>query len=73
MIFLAKEAPTYKTGFGVGLAMVWLTAITSTVFLFWVLRENKIRDQGGRDYRLQLPEDERNNLGDDHPDFRYMK
>jgi hypothetical protein len=30
-----------------------------------------LRDQGRRDDRYDLPDDEKNNLGDDHPAFRF--
>lgn len=36
--------------------------------LWW---ENRQRTAGKRDWRLQLPEDEVTNLGDDYPHFRF--
>lgn len=30
-----------------------------------------MREQGKRDHRLNLPDDEKTNLGDDHPSFRF--
>ncbi|VUC32114.1 unnamed protein product [Clonostachys rosea] len=70
-IFLPAQAPRYLLGYGLGLGFVWLCVLAACVFNFWVRRENKIRDAGGRDDRLDLPEEERNNLGDDHPSFRF--
>ena len=70
-IFLAKEAPNYPTGYGVALAFMWLGFICCAIMAFLMWKENKKRDAGGRDDRLSLPEEERNNLGDDHPSFRY--
>lgn len=70
-IFLASQAPTYHLGYGLGLGFVWLCGLAAVVFLWVIRRENRIRDQGGRDDRLNLPEDERNNLGDGHPRFRF--
>lgn len=71
-VFLVREAPTYHTGFGVGLALVWVCGICATSLFFYIRRENKLRDGGGRDYRYELPQKERDNLGDDHPSFRFM-
>jgi hypothetical protein len=70
-IFLPAQAPRYLLGYGLGLGFVWLCVLAACVFNFWIRRENKIRDAGGRDDRLDLPEEERNNLGDDHPSFRF--
>lgn len=70
-IFVESEAPLYPSGFGASLALMWLCGLSCTVFLFVLKRENRIRDKGGRDHRLELPEDEVDNLGDDHPSFRF--
>ena len=68
-IFIAKEAPHYHTGYGTGLGMLLLGLVLCTVFWYGLGWENKKRDRGERDYRLALPEVD--NLGDDHPEFRY--
>jgi len=70
-IFLANEAPLYKTGYSTGMSLLILGLILCTVFYFGMMRENRIRDAGGRDDRLLLPEEELKNLGDDHPRFRF--
>jgi MFS family permease len=70
-IFLANEAPTYVTGYSVALAMMWLGAICATILFLLMRRENKKRDAGERDDRLNLPEDIKNNLGDAYPTFRF--
>jgi sugar phosphate permease len=70
-IFLASEAPKYHTGYGVALALIWVGAICATFFFLGLLRENKKREAGLRDYRLNLPEEEVKNMGDDHPTFRF--
>ncbi|KAI8659822.1 hypothetical protein LRP88_06383 [Fusarium phalaenopsidis] len=70
-MFVTSQAPEYPLGFGLGLGLVWLCVLSSVVFLLYIKRENKLRDQGKRDDRYNLPEDERNNLGDDHPAFRF--
>jgi hypothetical protein len=68
-IFLANEAPRYPTGYGTGLGLLLLGIVLCTAFWQGLKLENKKRDRGERDYRLSLPEVE--NLGDDHPEFRY--
>ena len=70
-IYLKSQAPTYHLGFGLGLALVWVCVAAACLFLFYVRRENRLRDEGKRDHRYTLPEAEKNNLGDDHPAFRF--
>ncbi|KAK5468804.1 hypothetical protein LTR20_003150 [Exophiala xenobiotica] len=70
-MFLSSQAPTYHLGFGLGLALVWLCVFSSIALFFYIRRENRLRDEGRRDDRYQLPEDEKHNLGDDHPAFRF--
>lgn len=70
-IYITKQAPTFKLGFGLGLGLVWLCVISATVQLFYLMRENKLRNEGKRDDRFSLPEEELKNLGDDHPSFRF--
>lgn len=41
--------------------------------IFWCVRENRLRDQGKRDHRLNgLTEEEQADLGHLHPTFRYI-
>ncbi|KIW91245.1 uncharacterized protein Z519_08141 [Cladophialophora bantiana CBS 173.52] len=70
-IYLQSEAPTYPTGFGTGVRLLSAGALASCVLLWYLRRENKLRDKGARDYRYNLSETELNNLGDDHPAFRF--
>lgn len=70
-MFLTSQAPTYHLGYGLGLALLWLCVLTSIMHLFYVRRENRLRSEGRRDDRYQLPENEKSNLGDDHPAFRF--
>jgi len=70
-MFLSSQAPTYHLGFGLGLALVWLCVLSAIILFFYIRRENRLRDEGRRDDRYQLPEDEKRNLGDDHPAFRF--
>ncbi|KAL8838056.1 MAG: hypothetical protein Q9170_002292 [Blastenia crenularia] len=71
-IYMTNEAPTFPVGFGTSLALQWLTAIGCTVFLLGLRRENRKRARGERDYRYDLPKAELDNLGDDHPRFRFV-
>lgn len=70
-IYITAQAPTYPVGFGVSLALLWLCALACTVFLLALRMENKKRDRGERDDRYNLPKEELDNLGDDHPAFRF--
>ncbi|OJD21305.1 hypothetical protein ACJ73_07354 [Blastomyces percursus] len=70
-VFFPSEAPRYPTGYGASLGLIWLCALTCIVFLLYLYRENRLREQGHRDNLLQLPEDEVNNLGDHHPSFKF--
>lgn len=69
-IYKTSEAPRYPTGYGTSLGLLWLCALMCTILFFGVKRENKKRDRGERDYRLD-DEKDRDNLGDDHPHFRF--
>ncbi|KAI3320549.1 MFS general substrate transporter [Xylariaceae sp. AK1471] len=68
-IFFVSEAPLYRTGYGVSFGLLGVCAATCTVLFFRVRRENKKRDRGERDYRLERPD--AHNLGDDHPHWRF--
>jgi MFS family permease len=70
-IFLKSETPTYKTGYATSLGFMWLGGGCAIVMALLMMRENKKRDRGERDDRLNLPDDEKNNLGDYHPSFRF--
>lgn len=70
-IFLQKQKPYYKTGFGVSLGLVWLCGLAAVAMLFLLRRENKARKAGKRDDRLAFPKEELENMGDDHPGFRF--
>ncbi|KAL9007183.1 MAG: hypothetical protein Q9188_000117 [Gyalolechia gomerana] len=71
-IYIPSQAPTFPLGFGTSLALEWLTAIGCTVFLVGLMRENRKRERGEREYRYNLPKAEQDHLGDDHPRFRFV-
>lgn len=68
-IYLASEQPLYRTGYGTSLALVWVCGLACTVMFLGVLRENRKRDRGERDWRLEEPDV--GNMGDDHPSWRF--
>lgn len=68
-VFFVQEAPLYRTGYGVGLGFLWICGLGCTVLFAGVLWENRKRDRGERDHRLAWPDVD--NLGDDHPSFRF--
>lgn len=70
-IYLSWQAPSYKSGYGVSLGLLWLCGIGCNVFLLGLWRENRLRDQGKRDHLYLLPPEELDNLGDDYPGFRF--
>lgn len=70
-IFLPTETPTYVTGYSVSLAFMWLGVLSAFTMFALMMRENKKRAAGERDHLLNLPEEDRNNLGDHHPSFRF--
>lgn len=70
-IFLDSERPHFQTGYGVCLALIWLSVVLGLIMELAMARENRKRDAGGRDDRLALPKDQVDNLGDDHPSFRF--
>jgi hypothetical protein len=71
-IYLQSEAPTYHTGFGTGLGMLFFGILASTGFFLYLRWENAAREAGKRDWRNSLPADELDNLGDDDPRFRFI-
>jgi dipeptide/tripeptide permease len=61
-IFLAAEAPYYKTGYGTGLGLLLFGMCMCSVFYFGMMWENKKRDRGERDHRFNLPKDQLENV-----------
>ncbi|KAL9042358.1 MAG: hypothetical protein Q9214_003806 [Letrouitia sp. 1 TL-2023] len=71
-IFVMSQAPTFPLGFGVSLGLLWLCGLASTAVFIGLWIENRRRDRGERDHRYNLPPSELENLGDDHPRFRFV-
>jgi len=70
-IFLANESPWYPTGYGTAFSVMWLGTIGATVMFFLLRKDNKERDAGKQDWKLERPEEEVKNMGDYHPSFRF--
>ncbi|KAF2169761.1 hypothetical protein M409DRAFT_64778 [Zasmidium cellare ATCC 36951] len=68
-VFITSEAPGYPTGYGVSLGLVWICAAACLTLLIGNILENRKRERGERDWRLE--EEDADNLGDDHPHFRF--
>ncbi|KAL7271031.1 hypothetical protein RUND412_006246 [Rhizina undulata] len=68
-VFLGSEAPEFRTGYATGLGMMLGCGVMCVVFWYGLRRENRKRAEGKRDYRFR---GEMGNLGDDHPDFRFV-
>ncbi|KAH8808472.1 putative MFS transporter [Xylogone sp. PMI_703] len=70
-IFITNQAPRYVAGYGTSLALLVLCGSMCTVFFFGLYRENKKRNLGERDYRYTEEGADLDNMGDDHPEFRF--
>jgi hypothetical protein len=75
-IFLARQAPKYPVGFGVGLAISVASVAMAFVLRIAFAAENRKRDalladQGSEAIRAQYTEQELLDLGDLSPFFRY--
>lgn len=72
-IFLAKEAPTYETGFGICLAMLILFGVIWPICYWAILKRiNKRRAAMSREEILEkYTEQELTEMGDLSPLFKY--
>ena len=71
-IFNQKYGQSYTIGYSVTLAAMLFCGLMSSLFAFGLMRENKMREEGKRDHRLQLDESILGNMGDDDPRFRFV-
>ncbi|KAK9431906.1 major facilitator superfamily domain-containing protein [Lipomyces doorenjongii] len=72
LIFQNKTAPRYIPGFSVAMALMGMVGVVTILFALYLHRENKKRDRGDYNYRLQLRPEEVDNMGDYHPGFRFV-
>ena len=69
--YIATDAGTgYRIGNALNLATGSSVFIISALLVLWMLRENKARQAGKRDHRLQGKDVHL--LGSDHPSYRYI-
>lgn len=71
-LFVSTAAPHYWTGFKTQFGLTIFAMVGMSVYMVGLWAENKKRDKGGRDYRYTLSKEEQSNLGDDHPEFRFV-
>jgi hypothetical protein len=70
--YLPKQAPRYMTGNGLNIAAVITSQILAAALMFYNRRENRLREQGARDYILEgKTQEEIDELGNQHPNFRF--
>lgn len=70
-IYLDSEKPTYVTGYSTSLACIWISGSAAVALAIGMYFENRKRDRGGRDERLNESPERLANMGDHHPAFRY--
>lgn len=71
-VFITSENPRYKTGFGTGLGLNLLGVVAGTTMELYCWISNRRRDAGKELAKLDNNSDILDDLGDDHPDFRYI-
>lgn len=70
--YLTKDAPDYKRGHYINMGMSVMSGVIAIILIVYTKWENGVRNRGGRDGRLVgLTEEEVNELGYRHPEFRY--
>ncbi|KAF5351232.1 hypothetical protein D9756_008302 [Leucocoprinus leucothites] len=71
--YLPFDAPNYHIGNSINLAAAVFVLVFTPIGMLYLHLENKKRDRGERDYRLEgKTEEEIRNLGYRHPNFRYQ-
>ena len=74
-VFLPQQSPRFTTAYSVGLGLQCLSMLCCTILFFGMRRENKKRDalarQGAASSQIPETEEEKRNLGDENPAFRY--
>ncbi|CAA7269243.1 unnamed protein product [Cyclocybe aegerita] len=71
--YVPKDAPNYYRGNSLNVAAACTNFFSITLLGFYLIRENKLRDQGKRDHRIVgKTAEQQHNLGYLHPEFRYQ-
>jgi hypothetical protein len=63
------NSPKYTTGHAINIGMLCMSLMLSTTLILYCKWENKQREEGKRDHRLQ--ETSEDMLGYRHPKFKY--
>ena len=70
--FLARDAPSYIPGYSICIASLAFTLLTNTTYFIALLRENRKRDRlQAKGVYSGLTEEEKKQMGDLNPDYRY--
>jgi hypothetical protein len=70
-VFLKSEEPKFRTGFSTGLGLASIGMIAATVLFVGSYLGNKRRDERRKELPEVLDEGTVEDLGEQHPDFRY--
>lgn len=71
--YLPNDGPDFPIGHTINLVAQFATLVLASGGIAYCVWENRLRARGGRDYRLEgLTEEQKNDLGYRHPDFRYI-
>ncbi|KIV95886.1 hypothetical protein PV10_03487 [Exophiala mesophila] len=72
--YLVRDAPRYPIGHSINLGAQIIVLCLASFGIAYNLRENRLRDAGKRNHRLEgLNEQQKRDLGHHHPDFRYIQ
>ncbi|KAI0959406.1 hypothetical protein AcW1_004236 [Taiwanofungus camphoratus] len=70
--FLAKDAPKYISGYSICIAFICLSVVANCVYFLGIIFENRKRSRADTNEHSMLTADEKNNMGDLNPDYRYL-
>jgi MFS family permease len=71
--YLPSDGPNFPIGHSINLAAQFIALALSSFGILYCMWENRLRDRGGRDYRLEgRTQEEIDDLGHKHPEFRYI-
>jgi hypothetical protein len=71
-VFITTQTPWFKTGFSTGLGLNILGIVASSALELYCWMANRRRDAGKENTKLDNSSEVIRDLGDDHPDFRYI-
>ena len=71
-VFITTQTPRFHTGFRTGLALTLVGFTASTMLEILLFVQNRRREAGKEKSKLEAAADVLGDLGDDHPDFRYI-